>query len=45
MPIVDEKAPTEADFEAMLSSIRASSTDTAFVFNCQVQSVDPPPNI
>jgi len=36
MPIIDEKAPTEVDFDAMLNSIKASSPDTACIFNCQM---------
>jgi len=35
-PIVDEKAPSEEDFDAMLDTIRNSGNDTAFVFNCQM---------
>jgi len=36
MPIVDEKAPTEADFDAMLSQMRNTGENTACVFNCQM---------
>ena len=36
MPIVDEKAPRECDFDNMLTSLRGVGSDTACVFNCQV---------
>ena len=36
MPIVDEKAPRECDFDNMLSSLRDVGPDTACVFNCQM---------
>ena len=36
MPIVDEKAPTVEDFDAMLDMLRGREKDTACVFNCQV---------
>ena len=36
MPIVDEKAPRECDFDAMLNVLRETDQNTACVFNCQV---------
>jgi len=36
MPIVDEKAPSEASFDAMVQELRSISPDTACVFNCQM---------
>jgi len=36
MPIVDEKAPSEASFDAMVQELRALAPDTACVFNCQM---------
>ena len=36
MPIIDEKAPTVGDFDAMLEMLRAADDNTACVFNCQV---------
>ena len=36
MPIVDEKAPRECDFDNMLDSLKEVGPDTACVFNCQV---------
>ena len=36
MPIVDEKAPRECDFDAMLSELKGTDQNTACVFNCQV---------
>ena len=36
MPIVDEKAPRECDFDNMLNSLKQVGQDTACVFNCQV---------
>jgi len=36
MPIVDEKAPTESDFDNLLNQLRATTPDTACVFNCQM---------
>ena len=36
MPIVDEKAPRECDFDNMLISLKEVGQDTACVFNCQV---------
>ena len=35
MPIVDEKAPREADFDALLDLLRPLDNDCAAVFNCQ----------
>ena len=35
MPIVDEKAPREADFDALLDLLRPLDADCATVFNCQ----------
>ena len=35
MPIVDEKAPREADFDALLDLLRPLDSDCATVFNCQ----------
>jgi len=36
MPIVDEKAPSEIAFDAMVTEMRSLSPDTACVFNCQM---------
>jgi len=36
MPIVDEKAPTEADFDSLLEQMRSTGDSTACVFNCQM---------
>ena len=36
MPIVDEKAPRECDFDAMLSELKGTDANTACVFNCQM---------
>merc|ERR1711972_1103608 len=36
MPIVDEKAPRECDFDAMLNELRGTDENTACVFNCQM---------
>ena len=36
MPIVDEKAPRECDFDAMLNVLKGTDLSTACVFNCQV---------
>ena len=36
MPIVDEKAPTEVDFDNLLNLVKMSGPNTACVFNCQV---------
>ncbi len=33
---MDEKAPSEADFDTILEVIRHEGPDTACVFNCQV---------
>ena len=35
MPIVDEKAPRDADFDALLDLLRPLESDCATVFNCQ----------
>lgn len=39
MPIVDEKAPRECDFDAMLNVLKGTDQNTACVFNCQVTIV------
>jgi len=36
MPIVDEKAPRECDFDAMLTELKGADANTACVFNCQM---------
>ena len=36
MPIVDEKAPRECDFDAMLNELKGADANTACVFNCQM---------
>jgi len=36
MPIVDEKAPSEASFDAMVQELKDLSPETAMVFNCQM---------
>merc|ERR1712025_28138 len=36
MPIVDEKAPRECDFDAMVNALKDTAQDTACVFNCQM---------
>jgi len=36
MPIVDEKAPRECDFDAMVAELKDVDENTACVFNCQM---------
>lgn len=36
LPIVDEKAPSEKDFDEILEILRQEGPDTACVFNCQM---------
>jgi len=36
MPIVDEKAPRECDFDAMVEELKGLDANTACVFNCQM---------
>jgi len=36
MPIVDEKAPRECDFDALVTELRDVDANTACVFNCQM---------
>lgn len=36
MPIVDEKAPRECDFDDMVEELKGVSKNTACVFNCQM---------
>jgi len=36
MPIIDEKAPTEQDFDRLLTLVKGSHLNTACVFNCQM---------
>ena len=36
MPIVDEKAPKDTDFDAMLTTMLETTPETACIFNCQV---------
>ena len=36
LPIVDEKAPQDKDFDAALSAMRNTDPDTACIFNCQM---------
>jgi len=36
LPIVDEKAPNEKDFDDILDVLRTQTKDTACVFNCQM---------
>jgi len=36
LPIVDEKAPTELDFDNLLNLVKMSGPATACVFNCQM---------
>jgi len=36
MPIVDEKAPRECDFDAMVDELKGLDANTACVFNCQM---------
>ena len=36
LPIVDEKAPQEADLDAILDVLREQGPNTACVFNCQM---------
>ena len=38
LPIVDEKAPSEADFDTILDVLKVEGPDTACVFNCQVKT-------
>ena len=40
MPIVDEKAPREADFDALLDLLRPLDSGCAAVFNCQGRRSD-----
>ncbi len=37
LPIVDEKAPTEKDFDTIVKELRVEGPRTACVFNCQVR--------
>ena len=39
MPIIDEKAPTVGDFDALLEMLRVADDNTACVFNCQVNMI------
>jgi hypothetical protein len=39
LPIVDEKAPTEHDFDALLDKLRQTGNETACIFNCQVHYI------
>ena len=36
LPIVDEKAPQDKDFDAALTAMRNTDADTACIFNCQM---------
>jgi hypothetical protein len=36
IPIADEAAPEEKDFDQLISAIRSAPPDSAFVFNCQM---------
>jgi len=36
LPIVDEKAPRDIDFDAALTAMRQTDPDTACIFNCQM---------
>lgn len=36
LPIVDEKAPQDKDFDAMLNAMLNTTPDTACIFNCQM---------
>ena len=36
LPIVDEKAPSEQNFDDILGVLRQQAPDTACVFNCQM---------
>jgi len=36
LPIVDEKAPEERDFDALVNFLRDDEADTACVYNCQM---------
>ena len=36
LPIVDEKAPRDQDFDAILTEMLNTTRDTACIFNCQV---------
>ena len=36
IPIADEAAPEEKDFDQLISAIRSAPQDAAFVFNCQM---------
>lgn len=36
LPIVDEKAPAERDFDALVGFLKDEAKDTACVFNCQM---------
>ena len=37
LPIVDEKAPQDVDFDAALTAMRQTDPDSACIFNCQVR--------
>ena len=36
IPIADEAAPEEKDFDQLVAAIRSAPQDSAFVFNCQM---------
>merc|ERR1711992_339520 len=36
LPIVDEKAPRDQDFDAILTEMRNTTRETACIFNCQM---------
>jgi len=36
LPIVDEKAPRDIDFDAALTAMRQTDPDSALIFNCQM---------
>ena len=40
LPIVDEKAPKERDFDTIVEALRNEGPETACVFNCQVRKLN-----
>lgn len=40
VPITDGKAPKSSDFDLLTFNIASASKDTAFVFNCQVTTMN-----
>jgi hypothetical protein len=36
LPIVDERAPTEVEFDILVSALKKEPPESAYIFNCQV---------